>query len=232
MRALARKFGSNLHVYFRHSHRHMSVLMKAQLAAKAHEAGESELDLERFRIEESNGLLQRIAWARAKAYQLFDTAERVEDVRAGVIALNAIHANLSLTAKVLGEIGAHSVRITQNLVISKDYLALRGQLLNTLRQFPEARAAVLATLRDAETAPIEIKAAQNGSPTAESSEIASDSPKKARKSVRSLRKRDFPAEFEPESAPATESAQAGSLTAIQIAQGDLFGDAERDGDAE
>jgi hypothetical protein len=68
-----------------------------------------------------------------------------------VAAETAITANLTLVAKLLGQlVQVHDVRHT-NLLVSPDYLKLRSTLIAALKPFPDAARAVGAALHRLES---------------------------------------------------------------------------------
>ena len=75
-------------------------------------------------------------------------------------AENAITANLTLVAKLLGQlVQVHDVRHT-NLLVPPDYLKLRSTLIAALRPFPDAARAVGEALHRLESdAALDITAA-------------------------------------------------------------------------
>jgi hypothetical protein len=79
-----------------------------------------------------------------------DEAEDVGDLRAASSVHGRILDNLSLGAKLLGEIATHSVHVEQNLIITDQYLRLRQTLVKALRPFPDAARAVADCLRRVE----------------------------------------------------------------------------------
>jgi hypothetical protein len=64
------------------------------------------------------------------------------DTKAAVAVERCIVSNLELTAKLLGQlIQHHDVRHT-SILVSPDYLELRGAIVSALRPFPQAAKAV------------------------------------------------------------------------------------------
>ncbi len=62
-------------------------------------------------------------------------------------AVDRVHRQVELQAKLLGELDE---RPTVNVLVSPEWLAVRGALLEALRPYPEARAAVAGVLTKAE----------------------------------------------------------------------------------
>jgi hypothetical protein len=73
----------------------------------------------------------------------------VGDFPHAIQAHGRITTNLELTGKLLDAFASHAP-IHQNITISADYLKLRSMLLAALKQFPEARRAILDILRGSE----------------------------------------------------------------------------------
>jgi hypothetical protein len=68
------------------------------------------------------------------------------DIRGAVQVEHAVTQNLTLVAKLLGQlVQVHDVRHT-SLLVTPDYLRLRAALVSALRPFPEAARAVGAAL--------------------------------------------------------------------------------------
>ncbi len=60
-----------------------------------------------------------------------------------------LHENLQLTGKLVGDLGPRYV--TNQLIISPEYLKLRQKLVGALREYPEAAQAVAGVLREIES---------------------------------------------------------------------------------
>jgi hypothetical protein len=147
--ALARKFDIHHDAIYRHRKLHMPPQLKAALLA----AGKpTDIDLDALRKSESEGLLQHIVAQRGKLYHLLDEAEGLGDLRAAAQVHGRIIENLQLGAKLLGELNTHAVTVTNNLVVSQEYLELRRVLHQALRPYPVARQAVARALAALETA--------------------------------------------------------------------------------
>jgi hypothetical protein len=80
------------------------------------------------------------------ARALDELAAELGDVRGAVSAEAGIISNLTLVAKLLGQlVNVHDVRHT-SILISSDYLALRQAIVAALRPYPDAARAVGAAL--------------------------------------------------------------------------------------
>ena len=146
-RQIARKFGVSQAAVSRHKTRHMPPQLMASLLATA---TPTEIDLEKLKETESEGLLQHLVAQRARLYQRADEAQSLGDLRAANQSEQALTNNLALTAKLLGELVSHSTVTTNTLIISAEYVELRSALVRALLPYPDARRAVSKVLRGIE----------------------------------------------------------------------------------
>ncbi len=109
------------------------------------------VDLEKLKTEESSGLLQSLATQRARLLLSQDAALELENGQLVATLSNAIHRNLELVARYLGEMQQHSTKTVQHVLMTPEYLALRAALIKALAPFPEARRAVAAAFHEAES---------------------------------------------------------------------------------
>jgi hypothetical protein len=152
LKKLSARFGLSKQSIQRHfANDHTPAIIRDKQAAIALVG--AAVDLDQLRATENDGLLRHIASARSKLYQLLDKAGG--DVKTATAVHNAITSNLTLLAKVLGQVGGSSTTVNQNLIISPDYLRMRSTLLKALSppEFRAARLAVAAALRLVEAAP-------------------------------------------------------------------------------
>ncbi len=108
-------------------------------------------DLEKLRIDESEGLLQNLAAQRARLLLLQDAAMETENPGLAAQISGAIHRNLELVGKYLGEFAQHQIRATVSVLVQPEYLQMRAALVRALQPYPEARAAVAAVLHQIES---------------------------------------------------------------------------------
>src|SRR5262245_33441338 len=108
-------------------------------------------DLERLRVDESEGLLQNLATQRARLLLLQDHAMDTENGGLATQISGAIHRNLELIAKLLGELASHQVRTNISVLVTPQYLELRAALVRALAPYPDAKAAVAAVLHQLES---------------------------------------------------------------------------------
>jgi hypothetical protein len=148
VRVLARRFPDVGHdCFFRHRRNHMPPQLKAALLAAVHP---TEVDLEQLERSESEGLLGSLVSQRARLQLLSELAFEAGEISAATSVERAITQSLELTSKLLGMIvQRHDVRST-SILISADYLQLRGAIIGALKPYPEAARAVGAALAELE----------------------------------------------------------------------------------
>ena len=149
LNALARKFDLDRSAIWRHKRNHFPAQLEAALIATGKP---SAIDLEQLRQSESEGLLQSVVVQRGRLYALADKAEEFDDVRAAASIHGRITDNLTLAAKLVGELNTHHTTTINQLIVSPEYLDLRSDLITALAPFPAARRAVAEVLRQREGA--------------------------------------------------------------------------------
>jgi transposase-like protein len=158
IKQLARKYGLSQHTLYRYRVQIPPQLKAAHLAQKL-KAG---VDLEKLRIDESDGLLQNLAAQRARLLLCQDQAIEVGDARLVAYLAGEVHRNLRLVGQYLGEFAKVSVQANVSLLVAPQYLDMRASLMKALAPYGEARRAVAAALHA-----IEAEAAAAPSPKAE-----------------------------------------------------------------
>jgi hypothetical protein len=146
-RAVGKKFGVSEDSVFRHCHSHMSEAAKAAKKAEILRPG---AELKNLVINESRGLLESLQVIRAGLFRQFDLAIEIDDRSGAASMARELHRNLELMAKATGELLASPQASVTNIVLTPDYIELRGQLLGVLRRFPEAARAVAEVFRGSE----------------------------------------------------------------------------------
>jgi hypothetical protein len=144
--AVAKKFGVSRKACDRHFKK-MPAQLKASLFRDRMKRG---ADLEKLRVDESEGLLQGLALQRARLLLVQDRAIDLEQF--GIVSQIAgqLHRNAELVGKYLGEFASHSVQTSVSILIQPEYLELRSALLRALHPYPEARKAIAAALHQIE----------------------------------------------------------------------------------
>jgi hypothetical protein len=125
VRTLAKKYGLSIHVLYRYRAQIPPQLRAAHLGARL-KAG---ADLDKLRIEESEGILQNLALQRARLLLNQDAAMEAGDRREVAYIADVIHRNIKLTGVYLGEFAQHQVQTSINILISSEYLELRTDLM-------------------------------------------------------------------------------------------------------
>jgi hypothetical protein len=143
LRRLARKYGLSKDALCRYRKKLPPQLRAAMLAQSLR----PEVDLEKLRTVESEGLLVNLAAQRAKLLLWQDAAASAEQYQVAASIAAQLHRNLELVGKYLGEFAQHHVSTSVSVLISPEYLELRAALLRALQPFPDARAAVVQEIR-------------------------------------------------------------------------------------
>jgi hypothetical protein len=143
MNQVAKRFGYSLDAITRYRNR-MPAQLRAAIVAAALKP--KEVDLDRLRVEESEGILGNLAHQRARLLVCQDECMEGGAVEQVARLSGVIHKNIELTGKYLGLFAQHHVSSQVNIMVSEDYLRLRQALTMALRPFPEARRAVAAEL--------------------------------------------------------------------------------------
>lgn len=148
LRVLSKRYGLSVASLFRHRRNHMSPQLTAQLMTRGRL---SEIDLDNLRVTESEGILHHLVAIRGRLYRAMDQAEELGDYSASARVSGSLLKNLELTAKLLGDLQTGSASITQNILVMPEYHGLRTAIMQSLKNFPEARASVAAALQQYET---------------------------------------------------------------------------------
>jgi hypothetical protein len=147
LQRIAKKYGVSKDAAWRHK-KHLPPQLKTALAGHLLRPGE---DLEKIRVEESDGLLSHLAAQRARLLISQDLA--LESEQLGLVATlsQAIHRNLELVGRYLGEFASHSTQTTISILVTPEYLEMRSALLRALGPYAEAKRAVAAVFDGIET---------------------------------------------------------------------------------
>lgn len=145
--AIARRFKLGVHSVYRHARSHLAPQLRASLLAGPDLAG---VDLEKLKESESQSLLGNLVALRHRLFAALDTAEEFNDGGMLTRVASALHANLELTGKLLGDLGVGTTNVT-NILIAPQYLEMRLALVQALAPFAEARVAVAQALHQIES---------------------------------------------------------------------------------
>jgi hypothetical protein len=148
LRTLSKRYGLSIDAIHRHRHKHMDATLTAQLMTRGRL---TEIDLDHLRITESEGILHHLVTTRARLYRAIDATDDAGNHMESARITGILLKNLELTAKLLGELSAGSTSLTVNVLASEEYFGLRVAIMQALKPFPEARAAVAHALQGYES---------------------------------------------------------------------------------
>lgn len=141
------RFGVHWAAVHRHWHHHTPPSVRAARAANALRPG---VELDKLINDESAGLLEHLQNVRGKLYLLFDTAVEVGDRNAAALLSGRLHENLTIVARLTGELMKHATPTVTNVLVNPDVLQLMHAVRAAVAPFPEARQAVVAALAEIE----------------------------------------------------------------------------------
>ena len=146
MGALERRYGVGADALYRHRKNHLTPQLRAKLLA-----GPSidNVDLDRLRETESQSILAHLVNLRNRLFASLDVAEEAGDSNMVARVSSQIHANLSLTGELLGDLGTGNTTIN-NVLVMPAYVEMRIELVRALRSFPDAAQAVAEVLHKLE----------------------------------------------------------------------------------
>lgn len=146
-RTMAARFDVSPDALYRHSKNHLSAQLRAALLTAVRP---SDVDLEELQRSESEGLLSQLKHQRARLQLYSEQSLDLGDLRAGVAVENAITGNLTLVAKLLGQLVQHHEVRRTSILVSADWVQVRHAIITALRPFPEAARAVGRAVHDLE----------------------------------------------------------------------------------
>jgi hypothetical protein len=144
-RSVAKRYGVSVDAVGRHAREHMPPQLRAKLIA----GPDLDIDLERLRETESQSLLVHLVTLRNRLFASLDVAEECGDSAMVARVAHQLHENLTITGKLIGDLGVGSTTIN-NFLITPIYVEMRTALVRALEPFPKARVAVAAALRQIE----------------------------------------------------------------------------------
>jgi hypothetical protein len=147
IRQMAKKYKLSIDTLYRYRSQLPPQLKAAHLGARL-KAG---ADLEKMRLEESEGILANLATQRARLLLSQDHALEIGDARLVSYLAGEIHRNIKLTGTYLGEFAQHQIKTSVSILIQPEYLEFRAKLLAALAPYPNARRAVVTALQQTET---------------------------------------------------------------------------------
>ena len=148
VRVLSQRFGVTKDALHRHRKLHLSPQTRAALLTAMKP---SDIDVEQLRRSESEGLLGSLIAQRARLAMLSEMCFEQGELHAATSVEARITQSLELTSRLLGMIIQHHEVRSTSVLLTADYLKLRGTIISALRPFPEAARAVGAALAALET---------------------------------------------------------------------------------
>jgi hypothetical protein len=148
-RSTSRRFGLPYSSLLRHKNNgHVPASIRD--AFPRHRADLSAEALAQLRADESAGVLLHLAQQRSTLLRLQDEAERKHWRPLMLQVTRELHKNIELTGRTLGTFAEHERAVTQvqtlAILMSPEYVALRGDLIRALSPHPKARKAVAEVL--------------------------------------------------------------------------------------
>jgi hypothetical protein len=128
-RAIARRFGASKDAVARHAGEHIPAAL-----AQAQEAREEAQALD---------VVRQLKTINATAVAILAEARKRRDDETALKAMDRIHKQLELQAKLLGDLDE---RPQVNILVAPEWLTLRSALLTALTPYPDARMAVAHAL--------------------------------------------------------------------------------------
>ena len=129
LRDIARQFGLSKDAVARHQAEHLPTALVAAVGAEE--------------TRQALDVLQQLKTINAAALTVLRDARTAGDGDLALKAIDRIHRQVELQAKLLGDLDERPVI---NVLMSAEWQQLRGQLVAALAPFPEARVAVAAVL--------------------------------------------------------------------------------------
>jgi hypothetical protein len=145
-RAIAQRVEVSPDAVWRHCQAHVTAEMRSVLTVRLLQR---EGDVRRILLEEGPGVVEALKAIRGPLFGLFLIAVDTGDSKTAAALAGRLHESLALSAKLSGELVPHAGVSITNVLLSPDFIRLRGELLRVLERYPEARDEVAAAFRRA-----------------------------------------------------------------------------------
>src|SRR5215813_8325726 len=167
IKGAARKFDIDYHALRRHWRNHVSAAARATYVAGA---GASKDQLEEIVAGESLGLIDHYRIVRGALYRGFSAAAELADGNSLALLAGRLHENFRDCGRLTGELQRGPLlNIQNNVLVNPDYTRAISRIVSAVAPYPQARDAVIAALRDLDSASVaglpdlrEKGAAENG----------------------------------------------------------------------
>lgn len=145
--AVARKFQVPYHAARRHWLNHVSEGTRIMLIAGPTKLGELSSRL----ADEGVSILDHLRIVRSAIYAMLDAAVVASDRHGTALLASKMHENVSLVAKLTGELSQSPLMQTNvNVTVLPQITALQAHLLRVLADYPDARVAVIRAFHQME----------------------------------------------------------------------------------
>lgn len=148
LRKIGAQFGVSIQVLKRHKAKMKRDTPHALVAMAAQGWGVKPEELERLRVETSEGWLNQVRAHHSKCVAAFDRLLEAGNETIAMQASAQVLKSLAMLGQAVGEIAQHSTQVTNNFVLSPEFWRIRTALMRELRPYPEAHAAVQRALRE------------------------------------------------------------------------------------
>jgi len=148
----ARKFAIDYHALRRHWRNHVSAEARATYVAGA---GASKDQLEEIVAGESLGLIDHYRIVRGALYRGFSAAAELADSNSLALLAGRLHENFRDCGRLTGELQRGPLlNVQNNVLVNPDYTRAIARIVSAVAPYPEARDAVIAALRDLDSASV------------------------------------------------------------------------------
>jgi hypothetical protein len=150
LKGTARKFEIDYHALRRHWINHVSPETRAAYIAGV---GATKDQLETVVADESLALIDHYRIVRGALYKGFGAASEVGDGNSLALLAGRLHENFRDCGRLTGELQRGPLlNIQNNVLVNPDYTKAIARIVSAVAPYPEAREAVVATLRDLDAA--------------------------------------------------------------------------------
>src|ERR1700758_2276824 len=150
IKGTARKFAIDYHALRRHWLNHVSAEARATYIAGA---GATKDQLEEIVAGESLALIDHYRIVRGSLYKGFGVASEVGDSNSLALLAGRLHENFRDCGRLTGELQRGPLlNIQNNVLVNPDYTRAIARIVSAVAPYPEARDAVIAALRDLDSA--------------------------------------------------------------------------------
>src|ERR1700759_2157109 len=150
IKGAARKFDIDYHALRRHWTNHVSAEARASYVTGA---GASKDQLEEIVADESLALIDHYRIVRGKLYKGFTVAAELGDGNSLALLAGRLHENFRDCGRLTGELPRGPLlNIQNNVLVNPDYTRAIARIVSAVAPYPEARDAVIAAMRDLDSA--------------------------------------------------------------------------------